>query len=34
MAESPPPMTTISLPLKTNPSQVAQEETPCPMRAC
>ena len=34
MAESPPPMTVISLPEKKNPSQVAQEETPCPISAC
>ena len=33
MAESPPPMTAISLPEKKNPSQVAQEETPWPIRA-
>jgi hypothetical protein len=34
MAESPPPMTAISLPEAKKPSQVAQEETPWPMRAC
>ncbi len=34
MAESPPPMTAISLPEKKKPSQVAQELTPWPMRAC
>ncbi len=34
MAESPPPMTAISLPLAKKPSQVAQELTPKPMRAC
>ena len=33
MAESPPPMTAISLPEKKKPSQVAQDETPCPMSA-
>src|SRR6266705_6608553 len=34
IAESPPPITLIGLLLKKNPSQVAQEETPCPLRAC
>ena len=34
MAESPPPMTAISLPEAKKPSQVAQELTPWPMRAC
>jgi hypothetical protein len=34
IAESPPPMTAISLPEAKKPSQVAQEETPWPMRAC
>ncbi len=34
MAESPPPMTAISLPEKKNPSQVAQELTPWPINAC
>ena len=34
MAESPPPTTTISLPEKKKPSQVAQEETPCPISFC
>ena len=34
MAESPPPMTAISLPEAKNPSQVAQELTPWPMSAC
>ncbi len=34
MAESPPPITAISLPEKKKPSQVAQDETPCPMSAC
>src|SRR3990167_9186708 len=29
-AASPPPMTATSLPLKKNPSQVAQDETPLP----
>ena len=33
MAESPPPMTVISLPEKKNPSQVAHDETPWPMSA-
>ena len=33
MAESPPPMTAISLPEKKNPSQVAHEETPWPIKA-
>ncbi len=32
-AVSPPPATTISRPLKKNPSQVAQADTPAPMRA-
>ena len=32
IAVSPPPTTTSSLPRKKNPSQVAQVETPCPMR--
>jgi hypothetical protein len=34
MAESPPPITAISLPEKKKPSQVAQEETPWPISAC
>ena len=34
MAESPPPMTAISLPRVKKPSQVAQELTPWPMSAC
>ncbi len=34
MAESPPPTTAISLPLKKNPSQVAQDDTPWPISAC
>ena len=34
MAESPPPMTAISLPEAKKPSQVAQELTPWPMSAC
>ena len=34
MAESPPPMTAISFPEAKKPSQVAQELTPWPMRAC
>ena len=34
MAESPPPMTAISLPDAKKPSQVAQELTPWPMSAC
>jgi hypothetical protein len=34
MAESPPPTTAISLPEKKKPSQVAQEETPCPISCC
>ncbi len=34
MALSPPPMTAISLPEEKKPSQVAQELTPWPMRAC
>jgi len=34
MAESPPPMTAISLPEAKKPSQVAQELTPKPMSAC
>jgi len=34
MAESPPPITAISLPEKKKPSQVAQEETPWPINAC
>src|SRR5881227_1707178 len=34
MAESPPPITVISLPEKKNPSQVAQDDTPCPISAC
>ena len=34
MAESPPPMTAISLPRAKKPSQVAQELTPWPMSAC
>ena len=32
MAESPPPTTAIVSPLKKNPSQVAQVDTPWPMR--
>ncbi len=32
IAVSPPPTTTSSLPLKKNPSQVAQAETPFPLR--
>ena len=32
IAASPPPTTTSSFPLKKNPSQVAQLETPCPVR--
>ena len=31
IAVSPPPTTTISLPRKKNPSQVAQADTPCPI---
>jgi hypothetical protein len=34
MAESPPPITVISLPEKKKPSHVAQEETPCPISCC
>ena len=34
MAESPPPITAISLPEKKKPSHVAQEETPWPISAC
>src|SRR5215471_2196152 len=34
IAESPPPTTTISFPEKKNPSQVAHEETPCPINCC
>src|SRR3712207_6957781 len=34
MAVSPPPTTTIFLPLKKKPSQVAQAETPRPPRPC
>ena len=34
MAESPPPITTISFPEKKKPSQVAQEETPWPISFC
>ncbi len=33
MAESPPPTTAISFPEKKKPSQVAHEETPCPINA-
>ena len=33
MAESPPPMTVISLPEKKKPSQVAHDETPWPISA-
>src|SRR5580698_1365344 len=34
IAESPPPITAISLPEKKKPSQVAHELTPCPISAC
>jgi hypothetical protein len=34
IAESPPPITAISLPEAKKPSQVAHELTPWPMRAC
>ncbi len=34
MALSPPPITTTSLPLKKNPSQVAQALTPLPLSRC
>src|ERR1700710_1767555 len=34
MAEPPPPITAISLPEAKKPSQVAQELTPKPIRAC
>ncbi len=34
IAESPPPITVISLPEKKKPSQVAHDDTPCPISAC